>query len=246
MHVTNSVPDIARVDGCTAPPFPYSGTRLRDRKIEVLAAIIRERTAAPICKLLVVGCGSGKEAAVLAIELGADVVGIDLQDAFHPAAVTVVDLRRGDATGLEFADQSFDFVFSFHVLEHIPNYTKALDEMRRVLRDEGAYCIGTPNRLRLAGYLGCTDVSYREKLEWNVADWKARLRGQFRNEFGAHAGFSSAELRAALEQVFSRTEEITLPYYLDLYRNYAGLTDLLDKSGLARFVFPSVYFLGSK
>ena len=166
----------------------------------MLTAIIRERIATSIHKLLVVGCGSGKEAAVLAVELGAEVVGVDLEDTFHPAAVTVVDLRRGDATCLEFADRSFDFVFSFHVLEHIPNYTKALDEMRRVLRDGGAYCIGTPSRFRLAGYLGCPEVSYREKLEWNVADWKARLRGQFRNEFGAHAGFSSAELRPRLNR----------------------------------------------
>lgn len=50
----------------------------------------------------------------------------------------------------------------------------------------------------------------------------------------------------ALEQVFSRTDEITLPYYLELYRNYAGLTVLLGKLGLDRFVFPSVYFLGRK
>jgi len=50
----------------------------------------------------------------------------------------------------------------------------------------------------------------------------------------------------ALEQVFSRTDEITLPYYLEIYRNYSGLTVLLGKLGLDRFVFPSVYFLGRK
>jgi ubiquinone/menaquinone biosynthesis C-methylase UbiE len=77
-----------------------------------------------------VGCGSGQEAAVLADILVAEVIGIDLDGAFDPAAATVVDLRRGDATCLDFAEGTFDFVFSYYVLEHIPNYPKALGEMK--------------------------------------------------------------------------------------------------------------------
>lgn len=58
-------------------------------------------------------------------------------------------LQRGDATSLDFADGRFDCIYSFHALEHIPDYRKALQEMRRVLAPGGTYCIGTPNRLRL-------------------------------------------------------------------------------------------------
>ncbi len=220
-------------------------TELHDRKIEVLAGLIRERVRAPIRRVLVVGCGSGKEAAILARELGADVCGVDLEDAFDSAARTVAQLRRGDATCLEFGDETFDFVFSFHVLEHIPDYTKALAEMRRVLSKDGAYCVGTPNRLRLVAYLG-TEITWREKLAWNIADWKARLCGRFRNEFGAHAGFSSGELKAALEKVFRLNEEITPSYYLSVYRNHAALVSLLGKLGLDRLLFPAVYFMGRK
>jgi ubiquinone/menaquinone biosynthesis C-methylase UbiE len=194
----------------------------------------------------VVGCGSGAEAAVLAAELQTEVIGIDIEAAFDPEAAAIADLRQGDARCLEFADQSFDLVYSYHALEHIPNCTKALREMHRVLSEGGAYCIGTPNRLRLIGYLGSKDATCREKLAWNVADWMAQARGRFRNEFGAHAGFSSVELKEMLEGVFGETTEITLQYYLGVYRSYATLVNLLAKWSLGRFLFPSVYFMGKR
>ena len=173
-------------------------------------------------------------------------VGIDLRGSFDPAATAAAELRQGDATRLEFADATFDFVYSYHVLEHIPDYARALGEMQRVLAKGGGYLIGTPNRLRLVGYLGSVGVSWRDKLAWNLADWKARLRGRFRNEHGAHAGFSSAELRGVLERVFGKTEEITGRYYLGVYRSHTWLVRWLDRLGLGRFLFPAVYFMGTK
>jgi len=217
-----------------------------DDRTAVLAGIVRERVRTAVRRLLVVGCGSGKEAAVLAAAFGAQAVGVDLEASFDPAAAVLAQLRRGDATRLEFGDGSFDFVYSYHVLEHIPDYAQALAEMRRVLAHGGAYCVGTPNRLRLVGYLGSQASSWREKLAWNAADWKARLRGHFRNEFGAHAGFTSAELKQALERAFGNAEEITLRYYLGVYRKHAGLVRALGRSGLSRFLFPAVYFVGTK
>lgn len=219
---------------------------LHDTKTEAIADIVRARANLPIRRILVVGCGSGAEAAILARELGSQVVGIDLHGAFDPAAAAAVDLRQGDATRLEFTDGSFDFVYSYHVLEHIPDYAKALAEMRRVLANGGGYLIGTPNRTRLVGYLGSSGVSLRDKLAWNFADWKARLRGQFRNEFGAHAGFTSAELGGALAKAFGRAEEISSRYYLKVYRRHAWLVKLLVQSRLSRFLFPAVYFMGTK
>jgi len=221
-------------------------TAFRDAKIEALAGLIREQTRAPIRRLLVVGCGSGVEAAILARELGAEVVGVDLDGSFDLAAAAAVDLRRGDATRLDFTNGSFDFVFSYHVLEHIPAYSKALAEMGRVLSRGGAYCVGTPNRRRLLGYLGSKDATWREKIVWNLVDWKARLLGRFRNEYGAHAGFSSGELKTSLEKIFDQAEEITLSYYLRVYQGYTIWVSLLDKLGLGRFLFPSVYFMGRK
>lgn len=207
---------------------------------------MRRHSVRPIRRLLVVGCGSGAEAAVLATEFGAAAMGIDLQGTFDPAAARIAQLRQGDATRLEFAARSFDLVYSYHVLEHVGAFTRALREMSRVLSDGGLCCIGVPNRLRLVGYLGSRDATARQKLAWNFADWSARVRGRFRNEFGAHAGFSSGELRVALDRVFASSEEITRGYYLGMYQEQARLVVWLERSGLGRFLFPAVYFLARK
>jgi SAM-dependent methyltransferase len=218
---------------------------LADGKTEAIAKIIRGRYPGPINRLLVVGCGSGVEAAILARELGADVVGVDLDSNFDPKAAGLVNLRHGDATALEFEDGTFDFVFSYHALEHIPDYRKALQEMRRVLIGGGAYCVGTPNRSRVIGYLGSKDATLGQKISWNLADWSARAKGRFRNECGAHAGFTSEELRKDLMMVFSQVDEITLPYYQQIYFRHRTMINILDKSGLGQFIFPSVYFMGT-
>jgi ubiquinone/menaquinone biosynthesis C-methylase UbiE len=217
---------------------------LRDKKTDALARLIRAGRNHHLARLLVVGCGSGVEAAVLARELKVEVVGIDLETEFDATAALRADLRWGDATALEFADRSFDFVFSFHALEHIPDYDKALAEMRRVVGPGGGYCVGTPNRDRLVGYLGSKTATAREKLRWNLADWHARLTGQFSNAAGAHAGFTAEELEHALRQHFRTVQNISRPYYYELYPRKSGLIRFLGNSGLERYLFPAVYFFG--
>lgn len=222
-----------------------STTLFLDGKTEALAGIIQQ-WAGPIRRVLVVGCGTGLEAAILAKALNVEVVGIDLDSSFDTLASTMAELRRGDATCLEFEDGVFDFVYSYHALEHIPDFRKALAEMKRVLSDGGSYCIGTPNRSRLVGYLGSKDATLAQKISWNLIDLKARMKGKFRNEFGAHAGFASDELRLELERVFSRVDEITFAYYREVYKRHAGKVGFLEKSGLGKLLFPAVYFLGKK
>ena len=171
-------------------------------KTEVTVRMLRPFVGHSPKRILVVGCGSGIEAAVLNKELNVEVIGIDLNPSFDSAATKHADLRKGDATCLRFPDQHFDFVYCYHVLEHIPCFRKALLEISRVLVDGGAYFIGTPNRQRLIGGIGTMGTKGGLKtMRGNLADWKARVRGRFRNELGAHAGFSSRELRTELEEV---------------------------------------------
>ncbi len=173
-------------------------------------------------------------------------IGIDIIENFNPAAARFVELRKGDATALEFEDGSFDFVFSYHALEHIPDYRKACEEMARVLSPIGGYCIGTPNRLRLVGYLGSKDATLWQKFAWNSADWSARFRGRFRNEYGAHAGYSAEELSNELGRVFGIVTDVTREYYLALYRRHQELVATIWKFRMDKWIMPSVYFVGRK
>lgn len=216
-----------------------------NRKANCVASILQRRIGPDYPKrILVVGCGSGSEAAVLAQRFGSSVTGIDIDPAFDPAAMTWAKLHRGDATNLEFPDRSFDLVFSYHALEHIPQWEKALQEMRRILTPGGWFCVGTPNRLRLVGYLGAENTTVREKILWNYNDWRARLRGRFRNEYGAHAGFSESELHDMLKDVFPSVENISFDYYRELYPKYGSALMALWSSRAYTFAMPAIYFMG--
>jgi SAM-dependent methyltransferase len=53
-------------------------------------------------------------------------------------------IRHEDTTRLSFGSDSFDCILSFDVLEHIPDYRRALREMARCLRPGGVLLLSAP------------------------------------------------------------------------------------------------------
>jgi ubiquinone/menaquinone biosynthesis C-methylase UbiE len=93
--------------------------------------------------VLEIGCGSGIDSLEFARN-GARVTAIDFTDnavqltgELAKEAGLSVDVSRGDAKKLSFADDSFDCVYSYGVLHHIPDVGRALSEIRRVLKPGG-------------------------------------------------------------------------------------------------------------
>lgn len=94
-------------------------------------------------KVLEIGCGLGTDGAQFA-EAGADYTGVDLTEAAVELArqrFELFDLKgkfqTADAENLDFADESFDLVYSHGVLHHTPETEKAIREIHRVLRPGG-------------------------------------------------------------------------------------------------------------
>lgn len=86
-------------------------------------------------RVLEVGCGQGHLTKRLA-DRGVEIVGIDA----NPAASEVSEshlVRHMSAESLDFEDDRFDSVLSFHAIEHIPRLEIAFAEMARVLRPGG-------------------------------------------------------------------------------------------------------------
>jgi 2-polyprenyl-3-methyl-5-hydroxy-6-metoxy-1,4-benzoquinol methylase len=61
----------------------------------------------------------------------------------YPAQNLVYNI--GDAQKMPFEDDSFDVVISLETIEHLPNPTAFVKEVRRVMRPNGVFLVSTPN-----------------------------------------------------------------------------------------------------
>ncbi|HEX7530129.1 MAG TPA: class I SAM-dependent methyltransferase [Pyrinomonadaceae bacterium] len=94
-------------------------------------------------RVLEIGCGLGTDGAQFA-KAGADYTGVDLTDAAIDLARQRFEgsglpgeFRVTDAENLDFADESFDLVYSHGVLHHTPDTARAVQEIHRVLKPGG-------------------------------------------------------------------------------------------------------------
>lgn len=71
-------------------------------------------------------------------------IGSEFLDPKLPGGTKVNGIRHEDLTALSFADDSLDFIISFDVFEHIPNYKRALAECIRCLREGGKLVFTVP------------------------------------------------------------------------------------------------------
>ncbi len=99
--------------------------------------------------VLDVGCGSGRDLPFIA-RIASRCVALDYSLEMIRAARSqgspIRELLVGDATALPFPDGSFDKVIASEVIEHIPDWRRAIREMARVLRPGGRLVLTTPNR----------------------------------------------------------------------------------------------------
>ncbi len=112
-------------------------------------------------RILDLGCGEGRHVIAAAVLDGVDAIGVDLslddlstaqqreaefRESVSPAETeaALFAVMAGDALRLPFADGSFDAVICSEVLEHIPNYRAALEEIHRVLKPGGRLCASVP------------------------------------------------------------------------------------------------------
>jgi ubiquinone/menaquinone biosynthesis C-methylase UbiE len=126
----------------------FEELRLRDIAVFSLGDI--QQTS-----ILDVGCGSGLYL-VTFLKLGAKyVAGQDIDERSINSAKGIIeklnlnaDLKIGDCSHLQFSDNTFDYVFSGDVFEHITEEKKdeTLKEIFRVLKPGGTVVIKTPNK----------------------------------------------------------------------------------------------------
>jgi ubiquinone/menaquinone biosynthesis C-methylase UbiE len=101
-------------------------------------------------RVLDCGCGAGEYVAALR-RAGSEAYGVEflaekIAEAYRHG-IPPDWVKEGNLEHLEFADESFDLAILNEVLEHVPNESRALTEVRRVLRPGGRLLVLSPNRL---------------------------------------------------------------------------------------------------
>jgi ubiquinone/menaquinone biosynthesis C-methylase UbiE len=94
-------------------------------------------------KVLDVGCGDGQFLNILACEdkYGLDISSFNIEIAKQHKDIILI---QGDAESLPYADKFFDVVICADVLEHVLKPEKVVEEIRRVLKDDGKLFIVVP------------------------------------------------------------------------------------------------------
>ena len=118
------------------------GNQVRAKKI--LKTLIATQSKASNFKILDIGCGRATLLRQLR-QMGCDCSGTELEK--HPSEDAVPDIKihRGSIEDGEFRDSSFDGVVIWHVLEHLLQPMKVLNEMARITCDGGLAVIAVPN-----------------------------------------------------------------------------------------------------
>lgn len=145
--------------------------------------------------ILDAGAGFGRHA-YAAARCGAKVVALDyaseevattratfaaMLEAAEIAPANYVGACRGDATGLPFADETFDHVVTSEVLEHIQDDVAAIAELARVLKPGGSLGVTVPS-------------TWPERVNWLLSDEYHAPASQ-----GGHVRiYTGVELRAKL------------------------------------------------
>ena len=138
-----------------------------------------------VSSMLDVGCGKGHWTRILApyLQQDAEITAVDndkkwyvenleLEHYFSGKAQNF-SLMKGDAQKLPFPDSSFDFVTCQTVLIHLPEPQKAIQEMKRVLKNDGILLCVEPNNIIQS--LTKTSLSKNDSIEETLEHIKYRL-----------------------------------------------------------------------
>ena len=153
--------------------FSYDGKRQMSRQIIEGTAAYVKLPAGGRC--LDVGCGSGALAiAVAKRNPRAEIMGIDrwgreyasfnkqlCESNARAEGVKNTSFQQGDATHLDFADETFDAVVSYYVYHNIPGMARSVDSRRVTARQK--YLLETLRTLKKGGTFAIHDIFSKSK-----------------------------------------------------------------------------------
>ncbi|BCL80774.1 class I SAM-dependent methyltransferase [Ktedonobacteria bacterium brp13] len=142
--------EIAQPKSVSSPlySYTYGATVAREKGYARFRQQLRLKKFLPFInpksgeKILELGCNDGAFARHVST-YGADVLGIDINQEMI-TSLNDEHFMIMSATDLTFPDNTFDKIYSFEVIEHIPDIQKYLSEAHRVLKKNGQLILSFP------------------------------------------------------------------------------------------------------
>ena len=126
-----------------------------------------------------VACGEGYGTFALS-RIATHMLGVDVspQACDYARSVFNIEAVVSDACAIPVARGSVDLVTSFETIEHLDSPRAFVDEVARVLADDGIFVVSTPNR---AVYSEAGHHNDFHVAEMNVEEFKATLGARFKS-----------------------------------------------------------------
>lgn len=179
---------------------------VKAKKIEILMQL--KPNNKPL-RVLEIGCGSGGIAHYFATHpmLKCEVSAVDVYD--NRLVSDGYHFQKVNGVNLPFLDNSFDFVITNHVIEHVGEYPQQLrhiEEIKRVLASNGQCYLAVPNRWML------TEPHYQLKfLSWLPRTWRSGYLKLWRKgNFYDCEPFRLSELEKLLQQANVKFENLSV------------------------------------
>jgi ubiquinone/menaquinone biosynthesis C-methylase UbiE len=134
--------------------------------------------------VLDVGCGQGKSFRPLEETFAPQtIIAIDIEpECLQRAAAEVqgmtVDLRRGDLSALELADESVDVVFCHQSFHHLTRQRQALAEFYRVLKPGGLFFFAESTRAYICSWIIRLLFRHPMEAQHSADEYIAMIRAQ--------------------------------------------------------------------
>jgi SAM-dependent methyltransferase len=195
------VPELGVVEGYArwAPTYDAPGNPLVSVEQPAVWNLL---DTTPAGRALDAACGTGRHARRL-IEGGHEVVGLDASPEMLARArenLPGARFESGELSDLPFEDAEFDLAVCALALEHVANFDLAIEELARVVRDDGRVIISDihPVLKALGGAAYFRDADGAS----GVVRGHARSHGDYLNAFAA----AGLEVTQCIEQRFGHGE----------------------------------------
>ena len=191
----------------------------REKAIEKVDRLINHIMIDKSTVVLDLGCGGGYVSRELYNRTGAKIYGIDNSEkaiclAIKKSEGMPISYKKQDVRNLPFKENFADVILCIGIIEHIKNHNQCIDEVRRVLKNNGLVYVVSSNRDSfiyeqkvIREKLGCWNYGYQKNWEKDALE-KLFLGQDFLTEYiEIGKGIGNFKIIDKMDRLFSTTEK---------------------------------------